>query len=146
MCDPHEADSARAQYARPLDEPRPGAGQATLTVCLQERSSILTIHFLERVGSQQQSEDSQDQEGQETTEESQEERAPDAEPSEEETGEDQEAQQAQADSDEAERDQAMEQWLRRVPDDPSGLLREKFRYESRQRQQQEGRRDDEAYW
>lgn len=35
-----------------------------------------------------------------------------------------------------ERDQAMEQWLRRVPDDPSGLLREKFRYESRRRQQQ----------
>lgn len=36
-----------------------------------------------------------------------------------------------------ERDQAMEQWLRRVPDDPSGLLREKFRYESRRRQQQD---------
>ncbi|MEQ9465108.1 MAG: VWA domain-containing protein [Haliea sp.] len=39
---------------------------------------------------------------------------------------------------EAERNQAMEQWLRRVPDDPSGLLREKFRYESRKRQQQPG--------
>lgn len=38
--------------------------------------------------------------------------------------------------DELERDQAMEQWLRRVPDDPSGLLREKFRYESQLRQQQ----------
>ncbi len=38
----------------------------------------------------------------------------------------------------AERNQAMEQWLRRVPDDPSGLLREKFRYESRKRQQQPG--------
>ena len=60
--------------------------------------------------------------------------------------EDQEAQQAQADSGDAERDQAMEQWLRRVPDDPSGLLREKFRYESRQRQQQGARRDDESYW
>ena len=39
---------------------------------------------------------------------------------------------------EAERNQAMEQWLRRVPDDPSGLLREKFRHESRKRQQQPG--------
>jgi Ca-activated chloride channel family protein len=40
----------------------------------------------------------------------------------------------------------MEQWLRRIPDDPSGLLREKFRYESQQRQQQGARRDDETYW
>jgi Ca-activated chloride channel family protein len=29
--------------------------------------------------------------------------------------------------------QELEQWLRRVPDDPGGLLREKFRYQSRQR-------------
>lgn len=46
---------------------------------------------------------------------------------------------------EAERDQAMELWLRRVPDDPSGLLREKFRYQSRQRQQQP-RSSDEPEW
>jgi len=50
-----------------------------------------------------------------------------------------------------ERDQAMEQWLRRIPDDPSGLLRQKFRYESQQRQQQQqqqqgGPRDEETYW
>lgn len=30
-------------------------------------------------------------------------------------------------------EQAVEQWLRRIPDDPAGLLRRKFRYESRQR-------------
>jgi Ca-activated chloride channel homolog len=62
----------------------------------------------------------------------------------------QQAQQAEAaseaDPEEQERDQAMEQWLRRVPDDPSGLLREKFRYESQMRQQQGARRDDESYW
>lgn len=46
---------------------------------------------------------------------------------------------------EAERNQAMEQWLRRVPDDPSGLLREKFRYESRKRQQQPGS-ENEREW
>jgi len=45
-----------------------------------------------------------------------------------------------------ERDQAMKQWLRRVPDDPSGLLREKFRYESRLRQQQGKSRDSKKIW
>lgn len=35
--------------------------------------------------------------------------------------------------------QALEQWLRRVPDDPSGLMRRKFEYEAWQRQQQNGR-------
>lgn len=47
---------------------------------------------------------------------------------------------------EAERRQALEQWLRRVPDDPSGLLREKFRHESRQRQPSGERKDDAPYW
>ena len=37
------------------------------------------------------------------------------------------------DADEQERDLANEQWLRRIPDDPSGLLRRKFKYESQQR-------------
>lgn len=45
-----------------------------------------------------------------------------------------------------ERDQAMEQWLRRVPDDPSGLLREKFRYESQLRQQQGNTQDNDKVW
>jgi Ca-activated chloride channel family protein len=58
----------------------------------------------------------------------------------------QQAEATLADPQEQERDQAMEQWLRRVPDDPSGLLREKFRYESRQRQEQRNRKDDETYW
>ncbi len=42
-------------------------------------------------------------------------------------------QQTQALADEAARDEqreALEQWLRRVPDDPGGLLRRKFQYES----------------
>ena len=30
---------------------------------------------------------------------------------------------------EQEAQQAMEQWLRRIPDDPGGLLRRKFRYQ-----------------
>jgi Ca-activated chloride channel family protein len=32
-----------------------------------------------------------------------------------------------------EREEALEQWLRRVPDDPGGLLRRKFQYETNQR-------------
>ncbi len=34
--------------------------------------------------------------------------------------------------------QAMDQWLRRIPDDPAGLLRRKFLYQHRQRNQQGG--------
>ena len=34
----------------------------------------------------------------------------------------------------AEQLQALEQWLRRIPDDPGGLLRRKFDYQYRQRQ------------
>lgn len=36
--------------------------------------------------------------------------------------------------------QAEEQWLRRIPDDPGGLLRRKFYYQYQQRQQQESER------
>ncbi len=47
-----------------------------------------------------------------------------------------------------EAEQAMEQWLRRIPDDPGGLLRRKFRYQyQRYRKDQEGNTvwpDDEA--
>ena len=48
----------------------------------------------------------------------------------------------------AEARQAMEQWMRRVPDDPGGLLRRKFRYQyQRYGRDQEGREiwpDDEV--
>jgi Ca-activated chloride channel family protein len=47
-----------------------------------------------------------------------------------------------------EQEQAMEQWLRRIPDDPGGLLRRKFRYQyQRYGRDQEGREvwpDDEV--
>jgi Ca-activated chloride channel family protein len=50
----------------------------------------------------------------------------------------------------SEEDQATEQWLRRVPDDPSGLLRQKFRYESEQRrragEQINTEDSDETFW
>jgi Ca-activated chloride channel family protein len=68
------------------------------------------------------------------------------EPGEDADSEEPNAQQATVDPEQAERDQAMEQWLRRVPDDPSGLLREKFRYESRQRLQEGETPRHDTYW
>ena len=41
----------------------------------------------------------------------------------------------------AEQQQALEQWLRRVDDDPSGLMREKFNYEYQKRREQYRRGD-----
>lgn len=57
----------------------------------------------------------------------------------EQTDSDQGEQQAQAEQGDANRDEqqdALEQWLRRVPDDPGGLLRRKFQYETNQRLRQ----------
>ena len=51
-----------------------------------------------------------------------------------------------------EEQQAMEQWLRRIPEDPGGLLRRKFNYEYQQRLKEKqknrflGRDDDEMRW
>jgi Ca-activated chloride channel homolog len=53
---------------------------------------------------------------------------------------DEPAQQASGDPRKAEQQQAVEQWLRRVPDDPGGLLRRKFALEhQRRRRAEEGR-------
>ena len=60
---------------------------------------------------------------------------------------DREAEQQPAGSDDmktSEEQQATEQWLRRIPDDPSGLLRRKFRYQYQQRNY-ETDRDDKSW-
>lgn len=68
------------------------------------------------------------------------------------TPEQQAAEQQNADAQESELDeearQALEQWLRRVPDDPGGLLRRKFEYQTQQRQQRgQGKFEDrDAIW
>lgn len=41
---------------------------------------------------------------------------------------------------------ATEQWLRQIPDDPAGLLRRKFLYESRQQQRGRTAPDDQPIW
>lgn len=49
---------------------------------------------------------------------------------------------------ETEEQQALQQWLRRIPDDPGGLLRKKFRMQHQQRQKQGNRdyEDPDAKW
>lgn len=54
----------------------------------------------------------------------------------------QESQQATNELDEEQ--QAAEQWLRRIPDDPSGLLRRKFKYQYQQQKRQSS--TNEKYW
>lgn len=48
------------------------------------------------------------------------------------------AQQSEQEPLDTEQQQALEQWLRRVPDDPGGLLRRKFDYQYRQNMQKNG--------
>ena len=100
---------------------------------------------------QEQSENSQgqppdDEQTEEQTEEQNDTEATTESESEKNAEEEQAPQPAQVEPGDQERDQAMEQWLRRVPDDPSGLLREKFRYESLKRQEEGAQRSDEVYW
>ncbi|MEH6589545.1 MAG: VWA domain-containing protein [Halioglobus sp.] len=87
-----------------------------------------------------------DQDEQQPGDEQEQEPAPEQDSPKEETEQEAEAAAAESEPTDPEQDQAMEQWLRRVPDDPSGLLREKFRYESRQRQENGEQRDNETYW
>lgn len=44
----------------------------------------------------------------------------------------------------SEEDQAREQWLRKIPDNPGNLLRNKFRYQHQQRSEQQGTNEDYA--
>ncbi len=48
----------------------------------------------------------------------------------------QQAQPDQESSEISETDIATEQWLRRIPDDPGGLMRRKFQYQYQQQSQQ----------
>lgn len=51
------------------------------------------------------------------------------------------------DAQEQQQRQATEQWLRQIPDDPSGLLRNKFRYQHQlRRQQQQLTDEDQPQW
>jgi Ca-activated chloride channel family protein len=82
-----------------------------------------------------QSEDQESSDQDQDSEESEQEQQDESE-SEQENQQGDEQQMAEAEQDEATRDEkqeALEQWLRRVPDDPGGLLRRKFSHETKQR-------------
>ena len=88
--------------------------------------------------SQEQNQDSenQDQESQEGNEEQQQNEQQHEAPEEQESSESNSEQNTPSESsnEEFEDQQALEQWLRRIEDDPGELLRRKFRYQYRQRQ------------
>ena len=88
--------------------------------------------------SEEQSEnsDQQDQESQEGNEDQQQQEQQNQPPEEQEGSESNSEQNTPSDStnEEFEEQQALEQWLRRIDDDPGELLRRKFRYQYRQRQ------------
>ncbi|MFK7864058.1 MAG: VWA domain-containing protein [Pseudohongiellaceae bacterium] len=85
---------------------------------------------------QQENSDQQDQESQEGDEEQQEQEQQNQPPEEQESSESNSEQNTPSESsnEEFEEQQALEQWLRRIEDDPGELLRRKFRYQYRQRQ------------
>jgi Ca-activated chloride channel family protein len=99
---------------------------------------------------EQEPQEPQDAEADDEKPEEEQEEQPEPEPEdsqpEEQPSEEQAAKEAEPSAEDQEKEQAMEQWLRRVPDDPSGLLREKFRYESQQRQSENTRNNDDRNW
>jgi len=97
-------------------------------------------------GGQPQNPDAQQQDG------AQAEQPPDTEPEESDQSdtpdENLQAEAQEGESNRDERQDALEQWLRRVPDDPGGLLRRKFQYETNQRLRRGDYRtgDSEQIW
>ncbi len=94
----------------------------------------------QRQQQQQEQQEQQDQNSEQEQEQEQDQQQPQGDEdqqSEEQPGDEQEQQQQPDPADEEpmndEEQQAVEQWLRRVPDDPGGLLRRKFRLQHQQR-------------
>jgi Ca-activated chloride channel family protein len=80
----------------------------------------------------QSEQDQQQQEDQQNQDEQQSEQESESEPQEQETPEPQEGEEP-----DSEEEQAMQQWLRRIPDDPGELLRRKFQYQAARRRFEE---------
>jgi len=97
---------------------------------------------------QDNSEQEQDGKQQETEEQQKSEQEQKEQQAKESGDEEEEQQQAQASTQEEkeldEEQQATEQWLRRIPDDPSGLLRRKFKYQYQQQNRRSS--NNEKYW
>ena len=93
----------------------------------------------QNTGEENQSADQEQEQEQEQKQEEQAKAASDEEQSEEDQSEEQQSkeeqskQQSEEDSLREQQQMELQQWLRRVPDDPGGLLKQKFRYQSQQR-------------
>lgn len=92
--------------------------------------------------SEQEQQDSEPVDNQQQSEEEMQQQA--EEESEEESDDEKQQQSQQAMNELNEEQQAAEQWLRRIPDDPSGLLRRKFKYQYKQQKRQSS--TNEKYW
>ena len=88
----------------------------------------------QNTGEENQSADQEQEQEQEQKQEEQAKAASDEEqPEEQQSKEEQSKQQSEEDSLREQQQMELQQWLRRVPDDPGGLLKQKFRYQSQQR-------------
>lgn len=95
-----------------------------------------------------QDQDAPPEAGEQAPEEAPEDDPKDSEEAEAEQAGEEQANAEQSDESRDENAEALEQWLRRVPDDPGGLLRRKFQYETNQklRSGELQRRDAEQIW
>ncbi len=96
----------------------------------------------------QQASDEKNENQQEPESEQSQQQKPTPEESDKDTSEAQSLTEAES-AEQSEEQQAREQWLRRVPDDPSGLLKRKFNYQYRQRQldnQFLPQKEDQTIW
>ena len=139
-----ELDAAIAAYDR------------ALTLDPEMEDAQLNRELLEKMKEQQEQEQQQNQDGesqdgessdeQQEGDQSQQQEGQEGDASEEQEGEQQEGQEQEGESGEQQSEQteyvdawseedaqAMEQWLRRIPDDPGGLLRRKFRNQHQRR-------------
>ncbi len=142
---PEFFDQAIASYNQALDlEPDHEDAQYNRDLLLQQQQQEQE----QQDGDQSEEQNEDESEQQESTEggDSEQEQEEEQQQQQEQEGE-QEQQQAQSEYDEEfESDQADEQWLRKIPDDPGGLLRRKFRYQYQRRNPSRSRRPQEEKW
>lgn len=129
-----QSDSSSGEQDSEQEQSEPSESQQ------QEKSEQEQQEQKEKEAQEQQAgEEEQEEKEQQSKQEKQEQAE---EKPEEKTEAEQAAQQEAKEIDEQQ--QATEQWLRRIPDDPSGLLRRKFKYQYQQQNRQTT--ENEKYW
>ena len=88
---------------------------------------------------QNQDQEQNQQQNQEQNQDQKQQQQQDQTQQEQQTQEQEQLEEQEAEQTDNEQQQQLEQWLRRVPDDPGGLLRQKFRYQSQQRSKDQRR-------